>query len=154
MHNQYLEGTLQQTKSRKQNILGPNNPQNIFYTSTDVSENKSYIPLEKKNTQTKRIAISLQRLPLVFQITDNRTTLLTFSGVNTSAECIKKGPKNKYKTWSKTSVVQLAVWALPEQSDSTVNSETYTATNQWSTFSPPAQLACQNMQFTLSIKCP
>lgn len=53
-------------------------------------------------------------------------------GVNTSAEWIKKGQK----TWSKTWVVQLAVWALPEQSDSTVDSKTITATNQWSTFSP------------------
>lgn len=131
MHNQYLEGTSQQTKSTKQKHPGRNNT-SCFTLEYQHKWNKLYIPVgeEKNQTNYKKRKVELHPYSILHLSWNNNydnTTLITFQRVNTSAEWIKKEKSKKG---------QLAAWALPEQSYSTVSSETTTATNQWSTISP------------------
>lgn len=102
MHNQYLEGTSQQTKSTKQKHPGRNNT-SCFTLEYQHKWNKLYIPVgeEKNQTNYKKRKVELHPYSILHLSWNNNydnTTLITFQRVNTSAEWIKK-EKSKKVSW-------------------------------------------------------
>ena len=109
---------------------------------------KSNIPV-KKYTQIKDHHFPYSIFRFVFQIIDNKNNPYYLSkGVNTSAEWIKKGQKkNLVKDMSRAAGSVSATRAEQQYGE------------QWNfdchqpviDIQSPGQLACRNMQFTLSI---
>ena len=131
MHNQYLEGTLQQTKSRKQKYSGLNNWEEVLlHLSTNMSETN--------HTSQWRKTFPPYGIFHLISNNNKNTTLITFEGVNTSAEWIKKEKKTK-KTLVKD-VSRAAGSVSATRAERQNGGQRITATNQWSTFSPQLSL--------------